>query len=91
MLLPLSSKNQLFCILESHHEICDFMISFSRNAGGHFPVFLFQPKSVTLKFSVLLCTDIMPSDIKPVVDNLRFSLCAEDVDEINGGSRLFFY
>jgi hypothetical protein len=90
LLLPLESTGQLFRLLESHHEICDFIISFSRNAGGQSPVLLFQPKSVTLKFSVHVCTDIMPGDIKPEVDNLRFSLCAEDVDEINGGSRRFF-
>jgi hypothetical protein len=90
LLLPLESTGQLLCILKSHDEICDFKLSFSRNAGGQSPVLLFQPKSVTLKFLVLVCADIMPGDIKPEVDNLRFSLCAEDVDEINGSSRRFF-
>ena len=90
LLLPLESTGHLFRILQSHHETCDFIISFSRNAGGQSPVLVFQPKSVTLKFSVHVCADIIPSDIRPELDNLRFSLCAEDVDEINGGSRCFF-
>ena len=47
-------------------------------------------KSVTLKFSVHVCADIILSDIRPEVDNWRFSLCAENVDEIKGGSRRYF-
>ena len=90
LLLPLDSKGQLFRILESHHETCDFLISFRRNAGVQSPVLLFQPKSATLKFTARVCTDIMPGGLMPKVNNLRFSLCAEDVDEINGGSRRFF-
>ena len=90
LLLPLESADHLFRILQSHHETCDFIISFSSNAGGQSPILLFQPKSVTLKFSVHVCADIISSDIRPEVDNLRFSLCAEDVEEIKGGSRRFF-
>ena len=90
LLLPLESTGQLILLLQSHHETCDFLISSSRNAGGQSPVLLFQPKSATVKFSVNVCTDIMPGEIKPEVDNLRFSLCAADVDEIKGDSRRFF-